>query len=526
MEPGQTAGAPHYYALLEVPPDADGVTIQAAFRRQVRRFHPDVNPHPDAASLMRDLNAAYAVLGNPERRASYDTTHGVSWGGAISSVMHGTGAAPSRTVGVRASGGAYAPRWGGVVGGPRASSHVGGATGMAAGVATATTHGTSFMDPGASVPSRHEETSGISGAYTDRAGRGGSGATVTVTVTVSGDEETVQDGWASRIARAVEMLQREREQDSVTRTVAARATAEARVNARTNVLRGLGSILAVLALVFASAVGAAMWWGSPGIMATLAALSGGTAGAPMRASAPVAVSVGGAMPASLPSMRNPDAVAPVAPREPLAPVPPATSGAVAPSIPAPLPPLGSTASVPDGERTSAIAATNAVAASSGVPQSAASADGSASKVTTSSNPPPAPKSAPATSSGTPAARALNTYDQSWTTYTGTLRRLATGEPAPRGTSASMQATMARVRFLEAQTALIRQTATIATPEVSSRTREATALSADAEALVRQAQSLITDASGAPVPAARALLDEASRRHARALAIWAIVVPQA
>ena len=508
MEPGQTAGTPYYYALLEVSPDADSVTIQAAFRRQVRRFHPDVNSHPDAAAMMRDLNAAYAVLGNPERRASYDTTHGVSWGGAVTSVMHGTGAAPSRTVGVRASGGAYAPRWGGVVGGPRASSHVGGATGMAAGVATATTHGTSFMDAG-SGPSRQEATSGKR-------------ATVTVTVTVSGDEETVEDGWASRIARAVEMLQREREQDSVTRTATARATAEARVNARTNVLRGLGSILAVLALVLASAVGAAMWWGSPGIMATLAALSGGTAGAPMRASVPVVVPVGGAMPASLPAMRNPDAVAPVAPREPLAPVPPTTSGAVAPLIPAPLPPLGSTASVPTGERTSAVVATNAVAASSGVPQAARSADGSASRLTTSTNPPPAP----ATSSGTPAARALNTYDQFWTTYTGTLRRLATGEPAPRGTSASMQAAMARMRFLEAQTALIRQTATIATPEVSSRTREATALSADAEALVRQAQSLITDASGAPVPAARALLDEAARRHARALAIWATVVPQA
>ena len=53
--------------------------------------------------------------------------------------------------------------------------------------------------------------------------------------------------------------------------------------------------------------------------------------------------------------------------------------------------------------------------------------------------------------------------------------------------------------------------------IPSRTREATALSADAEALVRQAQSLITEASGAPVPAARALLDEAARRHARALA---------
>ena len=250
MEPGQTAGTPHYYALLEVSPDADGVTIQAAFRRQVRRFHPDVNPHPDAAALMRDLNAAYAVLGNPERRASYDTSHGVSWGGAVSSVMHGTGTAPSRTVGVRASGGAYAPRWGGVVGGPRASAHVGGATGMAAGVATATTHGTSFMDPGASVPT-HQVNSGVSGAHADRVGRNGGGATVTVTVTVSGDDETVQDGWASRIARAVEMLQREREQDSVTRTAAARATAEARVNARTNVLRGLGSILAVLALVFA-----------------------------------------------------------------------------------------------------------------------------------------------------------------------------------------------------------------------------------------------------------------------------------
>ena len=44
--------------------------------------------------------------------------------------------------------------------------------------------------------------------------------------------------------------------------------------------------------------------------------------------------------------------------------------------------------------------------------------------------------------------------------------------------------------------------------------------AEADDLARDAASLVANASGAPVPAAKSLLDEAARRHARALATWA------
>src|SRR5206468_204593 len=46
--------------------------IQAAYRALARTHHPDTNPDPSAADRMRQLNAAYAVLSDPRRRAVYD----------------------------------------------------------------------------------------------------------------------------------------------------------------------------------------------------------------------------------------------------------------------------------------------------------------------------------------------------------------------------------------------------------------------------------------------------------------------
>jgi hypothetical protein len=63
---------PDYYALLEVSQQASQEVIQAAYRALARSFHPDVNHAADAADVMRRLNAAYDVLGDPERRAAYD----------------------------------------------------------------------------------------------------------------------------------------------------------------------------------------------------------------------------------------------------------------------------------------------------------------------------------------------------------------------------------------------------------------------------------------------------------------------
>jgi hypothetical protein len=46
--------------------------VQAAYRALARTYHPDLNSSPNAARMMRQLNAAYAVLSDPERRSRYD----------------------------------------------------------------------------------------------------------------------------------------------------------------------------------------------------------------------------------------------------------------------------------------------------------------------------------------------------------------------------------------------------------------------------------------------------------------------
>ncbi|MDA1193498.1 MAG: SUMF1/EgtB/PvdO family nonheme iron enzyme [Candidatus Poribacteria bacterium] len=63
-----------YYRILQVHPEADTETIQAAYRSLMRRFHPDKNREENgvAEDQTRDLNDAYATLSNPERRLQYD----------------------------------------------------------------------------------------------------------------------------------------------------------------------------------------------------------------------------------------------------------------------------------------------------------------------------------------------------------------------------------------------------------------------------------------------------------------------
>jgi hypothetical protein len=62
------------YRVLQVDPSADAEVIEAAYHRLARKFHPDVSPHPEAEARIRDLNAAYEILGHPHRRATYDAS--------------------------------------------------------------------------------------------------------------------------------------------------------------------------------------------------------------------------------------------------------------------------------------------------------------------------------------------------------------------------------------------------------------------------------------------------------------------
>jgi curved DNA-binding protein len=61
-----------YYKTLGVARDATAEDIKKAFRKLARKFHPDVSKASDAELRMRQLNEAYAVLSDPEKRAAYD----------------------------------------------------------------------------------------------------------------------------------------------------------------------------------------------------------------------------------------------------------------------------------------------------------------------------------------------------------------------------------------------------------------------------------------------------------------------
>ncbi|HRI17608.1 MAG TPA: DnaJ C-terminal domain-containing protein [Burkholderiaceae bacterium] len=61
-----------YYAVLGVERGASEDEVKRAFRKLARKHHPDVSKAPDAALRMQELNEAYEVLRDPQRRAAYD----------------------------------------------------------------------------------------------------------------------------------------------------------------------------------------------------------------------------------------------------------------------------------------------------------------------------------------------------------------------------------------------------------------------------------------------------------------------
>lgn len=68
-----------YYKTLGVSKDASDKEIKAAFRKLARQHHPDVNPDdPKAEERFKEINEAYEVLGDPEKRTKYDQL-GADW---------------------------------------------------------------------------------------------------------------------------------------------------------------------------------------------------------------------------------------------------------------------------------------------------------------------------------------------------------------------------------------------------------------------------------------------------------------
>jgi Leucine-rich repeat (LRR) protein len=64
-----------YYQILQVHPSAEPEVIKAAYDRLARKYHPDVNQTSTASQKMKDLNEAFEILGNPEKKARYDSVY-------------------------------------------------------------------------------------------------------------------------------------------------------------------------------------------------------------------------------------------------------------------------------------------------------------------------------------------------------------------------------------------------------------------------------------------------------------------
>ena len=60
------------YKILGVDENASASEIKKAYRKLANKYHPDKNSDPDATEKIKEINAAYEVLGNAEKKAQYD----------------------------------------------------------------------------------------------------------------------------------------------------------------------------------------------------------------------------------------------------------------------------------------------------------------------------------------------------------------------------------------------------------------------------------------------------------------------
>ncbi len=82
-----------YYETLGVKPAASAEEIRSAYRRLVRELHPDINKAPDAAARFNEVQQAYDILSDPEKRRAYDR---FGAGGQTNPFAGGMGGGPGR----------------------------------------------------------------------------------------------------------------------------------------------------------------------------------------------------------------------------------------------------------------------------------------------------------------------------------------------------------------------------------------------------------------------------------------------
>lgn len=64
-----------YYRILQIPLSADKDMIRQAYMKLSKAYHPDVSKHPKGHEYMTDINEAYDILFDDEKRKSYDKTY-------------------------------------------------------------------------------------------------------------------------------------------------------------------------------------------------------------------------------------------------------------------------------------------------------------------------------------------------------------------------------------------------------------------------------------------------------------------
>ncbi len=69
------------YETLGVSPDASQDEIKKAYRKLARKYHPDINKSPEAEEKFKEINAAYEILSDPEKRKQYDQFGDSMFGG-------------------------------------------------------------------------------------------------------------------------------------------------------------------------------------------------------------------------------------------------------------------------------------------------------------------------------------------------------------------------------------------------------------------------------------------------------------
>lgn len=96
------ADGPDPYKILQVDPEAEDEVIQAAYRRLAQKYHPDRASGSEAVERMVAINAAWELIGEPDRRRIYDQS-------VRRRPTSGAATAPASPGGGRSSGPASAP---------------------------------------------------------------------------------------------------------------------------------------------------------------------------------------------------------------------------------------------------------------------------------------------------------------------------------------------------------------------------------------------------------------------------------